>query len=187
MHVILNLILAFSQFIPSSLQNALLYNTPTGGVGYAFALGPVIVTAAHLVNEGPGQAQTVFAPLIKRIDMEIISSDSKKDLAFLRPSAEVPGFIQGTQPQVGEDVFYACIFPNDKGDSFNPILVKGQVVGEGDKVLLISGFGAPGCSGSPVVKADGTVVAVAVGVTYWGFDTIPHGYIVRAAPFWKKK
>ena len=99
--------------------------------------------------------------------MQLVWSDEDRDLAIYQVTSAdelLVGYIEYSdeKPIVGEEVYWNIhTWSNGRG------LGRGWVVSVTDKLILISGFHHPGTSGSPVLRADGTMIGIALGGSNW--------------------
>ncbi|WP_252393494.1 serine protease [Hydrogenibacillus sp. N12] len=152
--------------------------TPDGhGTGFNIAPEGAIVTNRHVVGDA-GRAWAVF-PDGRRLFVALVWSDPSKDLALLRPSrsgaqdeTERMGVAERSypvlpladrMPRPGEAIVVVGhpLFETDvavRGTVLGPVRLK-----DGREAIALDAPIFPGNSGSPVLAADGTVLAVVFG------------------------
>ena len=107
--------------------------------------------------------------------LELIKTFKGKDLALykmLGDAVHAPAlYVSQEPPKVGEEVYWSV-----HTLSANIGIARGWVVAIEDDYLLLGGWVHPGTSGSPVLRADGTVVGIVSGGINWSCQTYWTGF-----------
>ena len=154
--------------IPSQIKYTLEVTTKWAKGFGAPLSGERLLTVYHLGDGAPTAywmgSNGAVGPL------ELRKTFKQKDLAIYRmlgESAHSPVLsISDVPPEIGEEVYWAV-----HTLSGNVGLARGWVTAVEKDYLLLGGWAHPGTSGSPVLRADGTVVGIVSGGINWSCQT----------------
>ena len=136
-----------------------IYSAMGGGYGAPIS-GDRIVTAAHIIH-----GQSVYYRSISGSGRaRILSMDRDTDLAILVAKEGLQSLLEVSEslPNVGEEVYWTSRLP-DGTTTWNRGWYQGKSAGWG----MVNGWFHPGTSGSPLLRADGTV---------WGIASAGHNW-----------
>lgn len=136
--------------------------------------GGRLVTVDHLSNGAHAYWKTqegIRGPL------EILKQDQERDLALYRLKGPFDALevleVSSEPPREGEEVYWLT---HTQQQTIG--IVRGWVVAVEDRHLQLSGWFHPGTSGSPILRADGKVVAIGSSGTNWSCSTAWLGFDV---------
>lgn len=156
----------------------LFFETDTGA-GTAFHISPtILVTAGHVASAAAEEDFHISSGDRVSYVSHLVGSNGDLDVALLEPNQQLkpdpePVFTLATgQADIGENVWGACAYPRpellplvvEALDS--PVTLRGDVAGPSHIVphsMTLSGGVHSGCSGGPIIDAEGNVVGVMVG------------------------
>jgi hypothetical protein len=126
--------------------------------------GNRILTAFHITNgntnsywrRGAEKGTMTFVRAWEERDLVLYAVDQRKEL--LIGSIELSDY----RPFLGEELYW-----NTHTSDARKGLGRGFVISVGDNKITVNGWFHPGTSGSPVLRADGTVVGIATSGSNW--------------------
>lgn len=156
----------------------LFVETDTGN-GTAFSISPtILVTAGHVASAATEKDFHISSGDRVNYVSHLVDSNGDLDVALLEPDQQPepdsePVFtLSSGQADIGENVWGACAYPRPEllplvvETLDSPVTLQDDVAGPSHLVphsITLSGDVHGGCSGGPIIDAEGNVIGVIVG------------------------
>lgn len=139
-------------------------------LGFGGAIGGgLVLTADHI---GGGRPVVRWRWRNESGAMNLVRRYREQDLALYRVegSIAIPQLIVSDEtPRAGEEVYWSI-----RGSDAERSIARGWVLTTSGRWITVDGWFHPGTSGSPVLRADGTLIGIAVGGRNWScLDAVP--------------